>query len=90
MISVKEGVASGITKNVGVDVTNPILRTADETNFKTIDAYSISSLMNAIIDRTDRPEAANICRQYGSFAEKQFDFHNRLATNVERFVTIAA
>ena len=54
-IGVKEGVAAGITKLVGADVTNPILRLADGTDFKTIDAYSIASLIKAIIDGADRP-----------------------------------
>ena len=38
-IGIKEGVAAGITKLVGVNVTNPILRTTDGTDFKTVDAY---------------------------------------------------
>ena len=59
-IGVTEGIAAGITKIVGAGVTNPILRTADGTYFKTVDAYSIASLMKAIINGVDRPEAANI------------------------------
>ena len=59
-IGVKEGVTAGSTKIVGADVTNPILRTADGTDFKTVDAYSIVSLLKAIFDGADRLEAANI------------------------------
>ena len=89
-ISVKEALVAGITKLVGADVTNPIIRTADGTDFKTVNEYSIASFVKAIINGADRLEATNICRQYVSLAATQFDFRERLSTNVERFVIIAA
>ena len=35
-ISVKEGIAEGITKIAGKDTTNPILRTTDDSDFKSV------------------------------------------------------
>ena len=82
--------AAGITKLVGVDITNSILRTADGTDFKTVDEYDIVLLINAIVDDAKRPEAANIRRHFFNLAATQFDFRERLATNIEQFLTLAA
>ena len=38
-IGVKDGIVEGITKIVGRDITNPILRTTDNSNFKSVDQY---------------------------------------------------
>ena len=36
-IGVKEGIAEGVTKIVGKDITNLILRTTDDIGFKSVD-----------------------------------------------------
>ena len=69
-IGVKEAVASGITKLVGVITTNHILPTADGTAFKNVDEYDIAALIKALIHGAERPEAANICRQFVNLAAK--------------------
>ena len=38
-IGVKEGIGEGITKIGGRDITNPILRTADNSDFKSVDQF---------------------------------------------------
>ena len=38
---VKEGIAEGITKIVRKDITSPILKTTDDSNFKSVDKYQI-------------------------------------------------
>ena len=38
-IGIKEGITEGITKIFGKDVTNPILRTTDDSDFKSVDNY---------------------------------------------------
>jgi len=39
VIGVKEGVAAGITKIIGKDITNPILRTVDGISFRSVNNY---------------------------------------------------
>ena len=47
-IGVKEGTAEGITKIVGMDITNLILRTTDNSKFKSVDQYQIHQLFTTI------------------------------------------
>ena len=72
-ISVKEGTAEGITKIVGRDITNPILRTTENSNFKSVDQYQIHQLFTAIIGVAERPEFTNIRRQFVNIAGTIFD-----------------
>ena len=59
-IGVKEGIAEGITNIVGRDITNPILRTTDNINFKSVDQYQIHQLFTIITEGAERPEFSNI------------------------------
>ena len=70
VIGVKEGIAEGITKIVGKDITNPILWTTDGSNFKYIDEYQIHQLFTAITEGAERPEATNIRRNFVNIAGK--------------------
>ena len=49
-IGVKEGIAEGITKIVGRDITNPILWTTDNSDFKSVDQYQIHQLYTVITE----------------------------------------
>ena len=59
-ISVKEGIAEGITKLVGKDITDPILRTLDGSDFKSVDDFQLHQLITAIGKGAECPEATNI------------------------------
>ena len=56
-IGVKEGVAAGITKIVGTDITNPILRTSDGISFKSVDEYQLHQLVTTITEGAESLEA---------------------------------
>ena len=49
-IGVKEGIAEGITKIVRRNLTNPILQTTDNSDFKLVDQYQIHQLFTVIIE----------------------------------------
>ena len=68
-IGVKEGIAEGITKIVGKDITNPILITTDDINFKSVYEYQIHQLFTAITEGAERPEDTNIRRHFVNIAE---------------------
>ena len=61
-IGVKERIAEGITKIVGRDITDPIIRTTDNSDFKFLDQYLLHQLFTAILESTERPESTNIWR----------------------------
>ena len=89
-IGVKEGVAAGITKIVGKDITNPILRTSDGISFKSVDQYQLHQLITAITEGAERPEATTIRQQFVNIAGTVFDWRDTVAINVEKFATNAA
>jgi hypothetical protein len=89
-IGVKEGVAAGITKIVGKDITNPILRTSDGISFKSVDQYQLHQLITAITEGAERPEATTIRQQFVNIAGTIFDWRDTVAINVEKFATNAA
>ncbi len=71
-IGVIEGVAEGITKLVGKDITNPILQTTDGISFKSVDDYQLHQLITAITEGADRPEATTIRNQFINIAGMVF------------------
>ena len=89
-IGVKEGVAAGITKIIGKDITNPILRMADGISFKSVDDYQLHQLITAITEGTERLEATTIRHQFVNIAGMVFDWRDTVAINVEKIATNAA
>jgi hypothetical protein len=89
-IGVKEGVAASITKIVGKDITNPILRTSDGISFKSVDNYQLHQLVTAITEGAERPEATTIRQQFVNIAGMVFDWRDTIAINVKKFATNAA
>jgi hypothetical protein len=53
VIGAKEGAMEAITEKVGSDITDAILRTADVTNYRSIDDYELHNLVNAAIQGAD-------------------------------------
>ena len=49
-IGAKKGIAEGITKIVGREITKPILRTTDNSSFKSVDQYQIHQPFTAITE----------------------------------------
>jgi hypothetical protein len=89
-IGVKEGVAAGITKIFGKDITNPILRTTDGISFKSVDEYQLHQLVTAITERAERPETTTIRQQFVNIAGVVFDWRDTVTINVENFAMNAA
>jgi hypothetical protein len=89
-IGVKEGVAAGITKITGKDITNPILRMVDGISFKSVDDYQLHQLITAITEGMERLEATTIRHQFVNIAGMVFDWRDTVAINVEKIATNAA
>ena len=67
-IGVKEGTAEGIKNIVRKDITKPILRTTDNSDFKSVYQYQIHQLFTAITEEAEIPEATNIRRKFVNIA----------------------
>ena len=89
VIGVKEAAAEGITALVGKAITNPVLRTADGSEFRGVDMYELHQMYTAIMEGVARPEATNIRRQYVDIAETMFDFRETFAVNCKQLAAAA-
>ncbi len=76
-------VFEAITKLVGSDVTNAILRTADGSDHKSIDDFTLSEVMKSAIDSADRPSTNNVLDQLLKVINHNFDFRKKVSVNME-------
>ncbi len=74
VISAKEGVVKAVTKLVGSNITNVVLRTANGSDHKSIDNYMFFAVMAAAIDGADRPSTTNVLEQLLEVINHTFDF----------------
>ena len=59
-IGVKEAIAATITSIVGAQITNPILRTTDGLDFRTVNEYNLHQLLSAVKGGAKRPSVTAI------------------------------
>ena len=59
-IGVKEDVAAAITSIVRAQITNPVLRTTDRSDFRTVGEYDLHQLLSAVKGGAERPSATAI------------------------------
>ena len=82
VIGAKEGATAAITAKVGERVTDAILRTADGTDFKSIDEYELYELVSAVIQAADRPRVRAIRQQLLAALSYRFNLRQRFSDNV--------
>ena len=90
VIGAKEGVTEGITIKVGSDITDAILRTADGSDHKSVDDYTLFEVMKAAIEGADRPSATDVLDQVLEIIHQQFDFRKKVSINMELMQSNAA
>jgi hypothetical protein len=83
VISAKEGVVEAVTKLVGSNITNAVLQTANSSNHKSIDDYTIFAVMAAAIDGADRPSTTDVLEQLLEVINHTFDFQKKVSVNME-------
>ncbi len=74
VIGAKEGVVKAVTKFVGSDITDAVLQTADGSNHKSIDNYTLFAVMAAAIDGANRPSTTDVLEQLLEVINHTFDF----------------
>jgi hypothetical protein len=63
VIDAKEGVVEAVSKLVGSNIPNTVLRTANGSNHKSIDNFTLYKVMKVGIDGADRPSTNNVLDQ---------------------------
>ncbi len=60
VIGAKEGIVKAVTKLVGSNITDAVLRTANGSNYKSIDDYMLFAVMAAAIDCANQPSITDV------------------------------
>ena len=89
IIGAKEAIAEAITMQAGTDITDPVLRTPDGSDFKTVDEFEIFELINAVMNGADRPRPIDILAQYTAVLQFQFVWQDKVRRNAEVLSTRA-
>ncbi len=79
-----------ITKLVGSDVTNAILRTADGSDHKSIDNFTLFEVMKSAINGANQPSTNNVLEQLLEVINHSFDFCKKISVNSELMQSNAA
>jgi hypothetical protein len=83
VIGAKEGIVKAVTKLVGSNITNAVLRTADSSNHKSIDNYTLFAVMAAAINGADQPSTTDVLEQLLEVINHTFDFQKKVSVNME-------
>jgi hypothetical protein len=83
VISAKEGVVKVVTKLVGSNITDAVLRTADGNNHKSINNYTLFAVMAAAIDGANQPFTTNALEQRLEVINHTFNFQKKVSVNME-------
>jgi hypothetical protein len=74
VIGTKEGAVEAITKLVGSNITDAILCTADGSDHKSVDNFTLFNVMQVAIDGADRPSTNDVLEQLLKVINHSFDF----------------
>ena len=83
VIGAKEGVVEAVSKLVGNDITDAILRSADGGGFKSIDDFTLYEVMNVAISGANRPTTNDVLKQLIEVINHSFDFRKKVSINME-------
>ena len=87
VIGAKEGIVEAVSKLVGSDITNAILRRADGSDHKNIDDFTLYKVMKVAIDGADRPSKNDVLEQLIEVINHTFDFHKLMQLNAAQMAT---
>ena len=90
VIGAKEGVVEAISKLVGSDITDAILRTPDGSDHKSIDDFTLYDVLKVAIDGADRPSTNDVLEQLLEVINNPFDFRKKVSVNMEQMQSKAA
>ncbi len=83
VISAKEGVVKAITKLVGSNVTNAILRMANGSDHKSINDFTLFEVMKSAINGANQPSMNNVLEQLLEIINHSFNFRKKISIKME-------
>ena len=83
VIGAKEDVVKYITKLVGSDITNAILRMANGSDHKSINDFTLFEVMKLAINGADQPSMNDVLEHLLEVINHNFDFCKKISFNME-------
>jgi hypothetical protein len=83
VIGAKEGVVKAITKLVSSNVTDTILWTANGSNHKSINDFTLFEVMKLAINGADQPSMNDVLEHLLEVINHNFDFCKKISFNME-------
>jgi hypothetical protein len=83
VIGAKEGIVEAVTKLIGSDITDAGLQTANGSNHKSIDNYTLFAVMAAAIDGANQLATTDVLEQLLEVINNTFDFQKKVSVNME-------
>jgi hypothetical protein len=83
VIGANEGIVEAVSKLVGSDITDAILQTADGSDHKRIDDFTLYNVMKVVIDGADRPSTNDVLEQLLEVINHTFNFCKKVSVNME-------
>jgi hypothetical protein len=90
VINAKEGIVEAVSKLVGTDITDAILRTANGSDHKSIDDFTLYDVMKVAIDGANRPSTNDVLEQLLEVINHTLDFCKKVSVNMELMQSNAA
>eukprot|EP00804_Cyclotella_cryptica_P013550 CCRYP_012907-RA/>CCRYP_012907-RA protein AED:0.59 eAED:0.66 QI:0/0/0/1/1/1/2/0/788 len=83
VICAKEGAAGAITAKVGSDVTDAVLKTADGSNFRSINNWLLEEVLAPVVQGADHPNSTDVLSQLLQVIQFELDFRKKVSANME-------
>ena len=90
IVESKEGFAEAITAKVVSAIVDPILRTADCSDYKGVDEYNLSDIIAAVLQGADGPRSGDVLTKLADVISYRFNFQQKIVTNVKLMQVQAA
>jgi hypothetical protein len=90
VIGAKEGIVEAVSKLVGSNITNAILRMADGSDHKSINDFTLYDVMKIAINGADRPSTNDMLEQLLKVINHTFNFCKKVSVNMELMQSNAA
>jgi hypothetical protein len=90
VIGAKEGIVEALTKLVGSNITDAILRTADGSDHKSIDNSTLFNVMKVAMDGADWLSTNDVLEQVLEVINHTFNFFKKVSINMELMQSNAA
>jgi hypothetical protein len=83
VIGAKEGAVEAITKLVGSNITDAILRTAGGSDHKSVNDFTLFKVMQVAIDGADHSSTNDVLEQLLKVINHTFNFCKKISINME-------